>query len=316
MYQDYLVGIPLANPRMELREFWFGPFMPRAFGFFVDPGHYGGYLASVLLLALGMIVSGHRTRIAYAALVCGIPGLLVSVSRGGIIAFFFVGTPLLLLLLPRAGMARAGLLRPAVVTMVSFLILSQILMLMFPSLVQIATRIDIGNVLAGRLTDVLDASNGRGDSMAQHIETRLMALRAFTLHPLLGIGIGNAALWFSPEGEGWGGAHSHHLNMLGESGIAGAMLEWALMWYVARYIWRAIPFAKLGSPERTMLVALFTAYITIILGNFMYEYYLEDFVWFIMGCGLALARVVARDADASVAPVAATRPVATSVPAA
>jgi hypothetical protein len=293
MYQDFLVGIPVGNPRNELREFWFSGLSPRAFGFFADPGHYAGYLACVLVFALAMLTVRHRPRLAYVAIAFGTPGLLLSLSRSGILAFFGIGLPLLLLLMPKMGVSRARVAWPVIATALSLAGALEVMLLVFPSIAQLAARIDIWSLLAGRLADIVGAAGKTGDSMQLHIQTRLIALDAFRTSPVVGIGIGNAPFWVSPTlGVGWGGAHSHHLNMLGETGLLGAFCEWATMWYIARRMWLAIPFAPPRSHARMMMVALFVSYITIILGNFMYEYYFEDFVWFLMGSGLAMARIL------------------------
>lgn len=46
-----------------------------------------------------------------------------------------------------------------------------------------------------------------------------------------------------------------------------------------------------------ILAGLLASYIAIIFGNFMYHYFTLDFVWFLMGCGVALSRLLILEAS-------------------
>ena len=79
MYQDFLVGIPNGNPRNTMRVWWDGPAgAPRAFGFLADANHYAGYLVSVILLALALIIWNRRSIFPYVVLAASSAGLMFS----------------------------------------------------------------------------------------------------------------------------------------------------------------------------------------------------------------------------------------------
>ena len=96
--------------------------------------------------------------------------------------------------------------------------------------------------------------------------------------------------------ELWYGAHSHHFNILGETGFLGAGLEWTVMAFVLLQMLRGLRHSRPRSQEQLVLVGVLAAYVTIVLGNFFYAYYTNDFVWFLMGCGWALSRTARREA--------------------
>jgi O-antigen ligase len=152
----------------------------------------------------------------------------------------------------------------------------------------------VSDAIQSRLTDVVEAGENENESMAEHIYTRLLGLDAFVSSPIIGVGPGvNASPWYSETYQAeWAGSHSHHINMLGETGFLGAGLEWIIMFWVARYMWRGLFVGRKNTPERNLLAGLLAAYITIIFGNLFYFYYLNDFVWFLMACGVALSRAI------------------------
>jgi hypothetical protein len=153
-----------------------------------------------------------------------------------------------------------------------------------------------------RLKDITSPGSTLGGSLHVHILTRLLALDAWITHPLLGVGLGvNAAPWYSENYQmKWSGAHSHHLDALGQTGLLGAGLEWLFMGLVGFTMWRGLKVSQKGSQERLVLVGLLAAYVSVLVGNLFYHYYLNGFVWFIMGCGVALSRNVIQDRYASI----------------
>lgn len=306
-YQTFMDGIPTANDRTTNGYYYSGVYHAfRAVGFFpADVSHYAGYLAGVLLLAIALLLSNRKSLFLYLVIaVCSI-GLILSLSRSGILAFVIFGLPSLLFLLWR--------IQPKPQRSFWFLIKSfaplALVGMMLGATAVVALNIDVlkvSDVIYSRLADVVDAGENQNESMAEHIHTRLLGLDALASSPILGVGPGvNASPWFSESYQaGWGGSHSHHINMLGETGLLGAGLEWLLMWMVASYMWRGLFVRSENTPERNLLAGLLAAYITIIFGNLLYFYYLNDFVWFLMACGVALSRAMILNAQRTDGPSA------------
>jgi len=220
-------------------------------------------------------------------------GLLFSLSRSGILAFIIFGIPSLSFLLwrvvpvsQRSYWKLTKSLMPLV--LMGFVLAAATIVALEVDLTKVSDDIHI------RLSDLVEAGEDQNESMAEHIHTRLLGLDAWVSSPILGVGPGvNASPWFSEKYKAdWAGSHSHHINMLGDSGLMGAGFEWLLMWLVARYMWRGLFVRRENTPERNLLAGLLAAYITIIFGNLFYSYYLNDFVWFLMACGVALSRAM------------------------
>lgn len=296
MYQDLMIGWTVGNARNLEGEFWFGSLMPRAFGFLSDVNHYAGYLVGVLLLAIALFVWNRRKLMpSIVLIVCSI-GLMLSLSRSGIITFI-IGLIVLKLLFHLAGMRSQWIIRAALIMSIVPAIFFFAASINEGMSNAIGDKINYKAVIAERVEDISTIGDTLGGSVEVHILTRLLALDAWITHPLFGVGMGvNAAPWYSEKyQEIWRGAHSHHLDALGQTGLLGACLEWLFMGLVGITMWRGLKASQKNSQERAVLVGLLTAYIAIILGNLFYHYYLNGFVWFIMGCGVALSRIVIRN---------------------
>lgn len=294
-YQTLMVGIPTANDRTADGFYYSGAYQAfRAIGFFpADVSHYAGYMAGVLILAIALLVQNRRSLFLYAVIVVGTMGLLFSLSRSGILAFILFGIPSLSFLLWRV-LPAAQRSYLALIKALAPMVLMGIAIAITTIVVLDINITKVSDAIYSRLADVVEAGENQNESMAEHIHTRLLGLDAWASSPLLGVGPGvNASPWFSEKYQaGWAGSHSHHINMLGETGLVGTGLEWLLMWLVARYMWRGLFVRRENTPERNLLAGLLAAYITIIFGNLFYSYYLNDFVWFLMACGVALSRAM------------------------
>lgn len=294
-YQILMAGIPVANDRTVDGYYFSGAYQSfRAIGFFpADVNHYAGYMAGIVLLAIALLVHSRRSFFLNAVLFVGIMALLFSASRSGILALIIFGIPSLFFLLwhvvpvsQRSYWKLTKSLTPVVM-----------IGLMLATTTIVAMKLDLNNVLDSiitRFSDLLNAGGDENESMAEHILSRLLGLDAWFSSPILGVGPGvNASPWFSEKyNVGWAGSHSHHINMLGDSGLMGASLEWLLMCIVTRYMWRGLFVRRENTLERYLLAGLMAAYVTIIFGNLFYSYYLNDFVWFLMACGVALSRAM------------------------
>jgi len=301
-YQSLMVGIPVANDKtLESGGYVYSSALEafRPNGFFpADVSHYAMFLASVLVLALALLIHNRRSLFLYVVLIVDTLSLLASLSRSGLLALILFGIPSLLFLVwrvrPTVGRLYSHILKPFLrVVMVGVVVVPLLLIYLETDVIDTFARI------ASRMSDLVDWGENPKESASLHILTRLLALDAFSSSPLIGVGLGvNASNWYSEYFQSaWGGAHSHHLDSLGQTGLIGAGLEWLFMGLVARYMWRGLFVRRGNSPERIMLAGLLAAFVLIVLGNLLYHFYLLDFVWFLMGCGVALSRAMILDAQ-------------------
>lgn len=289
MYQSFIYGgnvaIKTGNVRNLMGVFWTGDAIPRAFGFLSDVNHYGGYLVGIILLALAFLVYNRRDILAYMALLTGGAGLILSLSRSAWLTLIVFGLPVFVFLLYQAGFSLRWLRRPLMAMII-------IIGLLFGAGIYAAQSglFDIKEVVSRRIEMFVSGES----SAEEHIYSRLKALNAWESSPLIGVGLDfNASGWYSPRyRDVWGGSHSHHLDTLAASGILGLAVQWIFMGIVGVKMWRGLKQSQRGSQERAVMAGLLSAYVTILLGNFLYHYYLYDFVWFLMGCGVALSRKI------------------------
>jgi len=294
-YQTIMIGIPTANDRTVDGFLYSGPYSTfRAVGFFPgDVSHYAAYMASIIVLVISLLLYNPRSLYLKAVLViCG-AGLILSLSRSGLLGLILFGLPTLLFVILKFKLMPNHYILLYGRYLLGFMI---ILALIVPQFIEFS-NID-GSYLLGvinrRMNDLVNIGADAQGSMGIHILTRLMALDAFMSNPIIGVGLGvNASPWFSELFNAeWAGSHSHHLDILGQTGFLGAILEWFLMWKVGRYMWLGLYVKQAPSHERFLLAGLFSSYILIIFGNFLYHYFLNDFVWYLMGTGVALSRVM------------------------
>ncbi len=295
-YQTMLAGIPTANDRTEGGLLFFSAYETfRASGFFpADPSHYAAYLTGAIILIVSYQFSTKRSWYLMMTLVICTFALFLSFSRSGILALFVFGLPLLAYLLSRANRDSHYNFYKLAERSLRIIVLSVIAIILLqwadPEF-QVTEKVATIFIRIGDLTNPGDSGV---ESMSTHIETRLLALDAFLSNPAIGVGMGlTISPWYSETYKVfWYGAHSHHLDILGETGLIGAILQWLLMGMAIRHMWQGLIVGNTPSFERNLLAGLLAAYVTIILGNFLYRFYLNDFVWFIMGLGVALSRLL------------------------
>lgn len=296
-YQTILSGIPMANDRTEDGYFYTGPLASfRAIGFFSsDVSHYSGYLAGILILSLALLAYDNKKTFPYIVFLFGSLGLLFSLSRSGILAFLIFGIPSLYYTLRKFNLIKKF-------NFLKYKLPILLLTLLTILIINSPFREEIPNpfiILSDRFDDIINPNEDNGGSMSEHLFTRELGLDAFLSSPLLGVGLGvNASPWYSKKYEaGWGGSHSYHIDRLGQTGILGLIVEWIFMFFILRYMFIALKKANTDRFSKFLLAGLLATYLTIILGNFLYYYYLNDFVWFIMGCSVALSRIVIKNSE-------------------
>jgi hypothetical protein len=295
-YQTLMAGIPMANDRTVDGYFYTGAYSAfRAIGFFSsDVSHYAGYMAGILIISLSMIANNKKQIFPYLVFAIGGAGLLFSLSRSGIIAFLLFGIPSLLILLRKADIIPKIKIKSIIFFLLVSIVIGGIGTIIFNN------NDDVQNpfiILTSRFENILDANSSQSESMSDHFLTRQLGLDAFMASPIIGVGLGvNAAPWHSENlNAEWAGSHSYHIDMLGQIGLIGLLLEWLLMGFIIWYMLKGLKVKEASNYNKAMLCGLLSAYITIILGNFLYYYYLNDFVWFIMGSGVALSHTIIQE---------------------
>lgn len=296
-YQTLLAGIPTSSDKTIDGFLYSGPYgLFRATGFFPgDVSHFAAYMASVIVLVLALLMHNPRSMYLKLVFAISVAALLLSLSRSGVLSLILFGVPTLLFVVVKFKLIRSRFYSKFFRYSFGFIIILALFMPQFTNF-DVSYFIDIIN---RRMSDLVNVGVDAQGSMGIHILTRLMALDAFVSSPLFGVGLGvNASPWFSEfYNAGWAGSHSHHFDILGQTGLLGALLEWLFMWMVGSYMWRGLKIKQAPHQERLLLAGLFSTFILIIFGNLLYHYFLNDFVWYLLGSGVALSRAIILDAN-------------------
>jgi len=222
----------------------------RPLGPFVNPNNFAGYVELGSLVTLGLflaLLSRHSGRLdrkgirsalvdrrwtvprllATGALTSlGLAGLLLSRSRGGLLAFAG-GLFFLILARQRKGMA-AGL---------------------FVAVVLLGVAVGPAGSLLPGLDDAAGTSFVSSDTAPSdltRVDTWARTFLVFLDHPVTGTGLGTfqwSFLSYQRRGELgiWKHAHNDYLQFLSETGLVGALLmAWALAIFVRRVLWRGL----------------------------------------------------------------------------
>ena len=308
-YQKILAqfNIPTTNDHTSNGFLYSGLYkIFRAIGFYpADMNHYAGYMVGILVLAASFLSYNRRLIWPRIIIALGFCALILSLSRSGMITLLFIGLPTLLFLITRIKPGAAFqfgklLLTPMLVGVIlSYLTFNSPIIITTLSNGQITSS---SNAQENRITDILfnrygdlltNESPNKFESINEHIQSRLAGLKAFSTSPFFGVGLGvNASPWTSNNyHRGWGGSHSYHLDMLGQTGLIGAILQIFFMILAGKYMWTGFNHGNKDDPSRYLLAGLMASYIAIIFGNFLYHYFTLDIVWFLVGIGIALSRL-------------------------
>ena len=285
------MGIPMTNDQTVDGYLYSGALgLFRTTGFFsADVSHYAGYLVGIITISLSMLFHNPKRKYLWLIFIMAIFALILSFSRSGQLALILFGLPVLLFLL-----IHFKLIFFRVRNIFNLKIASVFTVFIF-SLPFIANQVgfdidQVATTISSRFTDLFDAGSNDKESMGIHILTRLQGLDAFFTHPFFGVGLGvNASPWYSDFYGGYAGSHSHHIDILAQTGIIGALLEWFFMFTVLRIMWRGLSTPIKDLEAHFILAGIFASVIAIIGGNLFYHYYINDFVWFLMATGTALS---------------------------
>lgn len=243
-------------------------------GTFSDPNHFGFFLATALIITLGLLGASmrnwprgerHRTVSTVAMVLACLVGVVGSYSRSAWL-LTFVGAVALLTLIGRSVWTpRRVLISAGCVVIVASLLA--------PAVVSRANPRD----------------RGTQTSNTQHAKTMRRALGLTKAHPLTGVGLGS-------YGEHAGqprlvsSAHSTVLTVAAELGLPGVLLLISAVSITAYGSIRSV--LKRPALARPVGAGLAAAFIGLAAANSFYEVWMDDFQWVLFGLVLAALKPV------------------------
>ena len=227
----------------------FGQFM-RAYGTFEQPNPYGGYLGLTLPLAVGLVAAGllrARGKVGWKWILwsggCGVlmlAALMMSWSRGAWLGFGAAMLAMALAIVIQSG--RAAAIGVVLAASAAYLLLLGGLARIPGSLVQrFSDFVPYMGVMDVRGVEVTDANF----AVLERVAHWQSALKMWTDHPWLGVGIGNFEAAYSRYALPlWplalGHAHNYYLNIGAEAGVLGLMAYLVLWGFALVTVWRAV----------------------------------------------------------------------------
>ncbi len=249
----------------------------RAYGHFMQPNPFGGYMGLVmplaLALSLGLLLDGRlawRWRLGLglaclaAAVVTG-TALIMSWSRGA-----WLGAAV-------AAMALASLMDRRVSLALILVLLTLALLLKFPPELFLARFQELSLAPLSediRVVEITDENYAVVERLA-HWDA---ALRMWRDHFWLGVGIGNyepvypayaLPRWPEPLGH----AHNYYLNIAAETGLIGLMAY--LFFWGCVFYWTLRAFGQAAGWEKALMVGAFGSFMHLSVHNFFDNLYVH-----------------------------------------
>jgi len=223
----------------------------RAYGTFLQPNPYGGYLGLTVPLAYGLVLADWRAareawsedrpwrawlwHLALGAGVVMLVGLVASWSRGALVGLVG-GLALVALALGR----RTWPLLVAIVALLAFAGPELAALVPGDLLARATETLDYLRLPDLMSVEVTDANF----AVIERVAHWIAAWRMFERSPWVGVGTGQYAVvypsvcvprWQDPLGH----AHNYYLNVLAEGGLLGLGAYLAVLWVAVRSVWRA-----------------------------------------------------------------------------
>jgi O-Antigen ligase len=234
-----------------------------------------------VLLAL-MRLARHRLwqGLALVGIGCCLVGVVVSLSRTGMLTYMVI-LPMLLIS------------RLLVITPPRALLAALAGIVSFPFLPEGVTRIfDPRNYLSDQSV-----------SVSERFKLWDAALRAFVENPITGFGFGDNRgifdFYYNPWNPGLLTVHSTYLQVLIETGIVGLLILLFFFYCMLRMFWRAAAlFRKQGDDFGWNLsISIFISFAAfLIMGAVAFDFMRIGFknMWFLIGCGIVLYNIALR----------------------
>ncbi len=235
------------------------------------------FLVPVLLALMKLARYRLWQGLALVGVGCCLVGVVVSLSRTGMLTYIVI-LPMLLL-------ARLLVITPPRAALVAVAAIASI-----PFLPEGVTRIfNPTNYLANKSV-----------SVSERFKLWDAAFRAFIENPLTGFGFGDNRgildFYYSPWNTGLLTVHSSYLQVLIETGIIGLLILVFFFYCLLRMFWRAATLYRrqgdaLGWNLSIAILISFTSFL--IIGAIAFDFMRIGFknMWFLIGCGIALYNI-------------------------
>ena len=235
------------------------------------------FLVPVLLALMKLARYRLWQGLALVGVGCCLVGVVVSLSRTGMLTYIVI-LPMLLL-------ARLLVITPPRAALVAVAAIASI-----PFLSEGVTRIfNPTNYLANKSV-----------SVSERFKLWDAAFRAFIENPLTGFGFGDNRgildFYYSPWNTGLLTVHSSYLQVLIETGIIGLLILVFFFYCLLRMFWRAATLYRrqgdaLGWNLSIAILISFTSFL--IIGAIAFDFMRIGFknMWFLIGCGIALYNI-------------------------
>ena len=243
-------------------------------GTFSDPNHFGFFLATTFIIALGLLGASMRS---------WAPGdKHRTVSAGAMALACVVGVA--------GSYSRSAWLLTSVAVVVLFALIGRSVWTPRRALISAGCVVIVASLLAPAFVSrVNPRDRGTRTSNTEHARTMRRALELAEDHPLTGVGLGS-------YGEHAGqprlvsSAHSTVLTVAAELGLPGVFLLIVAILLTAYGSIRSV--LKRPAVARPVGAGLAAAFIGLGIANFFYEVWMDDFQWVLFGLTIAALRPV------------------------
>ncbi|OGY90492.1 MAG: hypothetical protein A2458_04615, partial [Candidatus Kerfeldbacteria bacterium RIFOXYC2_FULL_38_9] len=286
---DYL-GLPQALT--GLRDLYVKDVLgfPRVQSTALEPLYFANYLLVPLSILLSLFLNKEKTYsslFTFGLLVLGVVNLLLTVARGGYIAF---AVSFLLIVLYYFLELKLITWRNVGIAFVSFLVAGGILVKM----VGLET---VSQDFLGHVSNLFG-----GASYNERVEMFTIAYQAWQDHPIIGIGAGSFGPYeaahpnYMREVEGWRIVNNEYLELLAENGIVGLVL---IMIVFIIVLLRSIKALKETSSDfiRTVLLGALAGFIGILVQYNTFSVLYIMHIWFTVGFLIALQNLALKNAS-------------------
>ncbi len=263
-------------------------FFIRIRGTFFDTNTFAGYIVSAFGLAITKLIYSYKEKIArgklkfWVIIIIFLMTILLTMSRSALVGLFLL---FLVILFYYHKELFGRFLWLKILT--PFVVVAIFGILLIP---------DLLDLIIGVFTSFgMNNKNPlRTKSTMLHLQIALQGVEMFIENPLTGVGLNNFRINYSHSNHLWYTgitnknmmAHSVFLSFFSEGGIIGALANYSVIGTII--LKSHIRIKTIISPHnKSLMVGIFAAYIGILGSNIFYQYYLNEFVWFLAAANVA-----------------------------
>ncbi|MGD9897507.1 MAG: O-antigen ligase family protein [Calditrichaceae bacterium] len=271
-------------------------FFIRIRGTFFDTNTFAGYIVSAFGLAITKLIYSYKERKAgskfkyWLIIFIFLITILLTMSRSALVGLFLLFM-VILFYYHKELFGRFLWLR----IIVPFVVVAIFGILLIP---------DLLDLIIGVVTSFsMDNKNPlRTKSTMLHLKIALQGIEMFIENPITGVGLNNFRISYAHSNHLWYTgftnknmmAHSVFLSFFSEGGIIGAIANYSIIGTIILKSHSRIK-SILSSYKKSQMVGIFAAYIGILGSNIFYQYYLNEFVWFLIAANVAAFYVLKPD---------------------